>query len=302
MKFVQPEVFLIAKSTVQDAEVAEWLRRLGCSEQTISNYGDTRDSHGLSLKTNGERLIEMAGRRCYLSFQPDLNPNVTRIRADITEYCENILRQSHGSVLEHASFTFAIEGVSRVFTGEMNRHRAGVAVSEGSMRYIRFNDIPCTQTPLLTITDTDKEDDDYKKYERMNMDGNILSLNSVAYKKARTREVFERLFGFAEMCYSDLQCIWYDELKPESTFKWKKHITSLIRRIIPMGVATGGVWTMNIRALRHICAMRCSEAAEEEIALVAGKMLEIMMREEPSLFGDFHLNEKMYWTPKYAKV
>ena len=92
------------------------------------------------------------------------------------------------------------------------------------------------------------------------------------------------------------------DVAAEVTRKDKAYGSSLMRRIIPMGVATGGIWTLNIRALRHVCTMRCAESAEEEITVVAGKMLEIMMKEEPSLFGDFHPNEKGYWTPKYDKV
>lgn len=206
------------------------------------------------------------------------------------------------SVLEHVSFTFAIENVSRVFSGEMNRHRAGTAISEGSMRYIRYTDIPIVETPLLTLTEDDKKDMDYLSYENASSADNELHFTSTAAKKAKTRAVFQKITHQIEDAYGQLQAIWSDELKPESKFSDKKHVTSMMRRIIPMGVATGGVWTANIRALRHICTMRCSEAAEEEIALVAGKILEIMMREEPTLFGDFHLNDRGYWEPVYAKV
>ena len=75
----------------------------------------------------------------------------------------------------------------------------------------------------------------------------------------------------------------------------------MMRRIIGMGVSTGGVWTGNLRALRHIFTMRCSESAEEEILLVANLMLEKMIEEEPSFFSDF---EKVngFYKPKYNKV
>jgi len=281
MRFVKPEVFLIAKSIPEKSELSRWLKSLGCSPQTVDHYADGSTA-GECVKTNGERITELAGRRCYLSFEIGLNPNVQRIRADIAEYCENLLRVGHGSVLEHVTFTFAIENVSRVFTGEMNRHRAGMAISEGSMRFIKYNDIPIVETPLLTVTEADT--------------------HATILKKQHTRDVFETIVRSIERAYDDLAFIWKDELKPESKFADKKHITSMMRRIIPMGVATGGVWTANIRALRHLCTMRCAEPAEEEIAVVCGKILEIMMREEPILFGDFHPNEKGYWTPKYFKV
>lgn len=297
MRFVQPAVFLIAKSTPIDQSVKEWLSSIGCDDKTATAYATATDE-----KSNGERITELAGRRCYLSFSIGLNPNVSRIRADIAEYCENILKSGHGSTLEHTSFTFAIENVSRIFTAEMNRHRAGMAISEGSMRFIRYNDIPIVETPLLTLTEEEKAGMEYQWYLRVGRDGDVSKCKTTAVKKEKTREVIERVVAQIEDAYSELQAIWYDELKPDSKFTAKKHITSMIRRIIPMGVATGGVWTANIRALRHLCTMRCSEAAEEEIAVVAGKILEIMMKEEPTLFGDFHPNEAGYWVPVYYKV
>ena len=302
MRFVKPAVFLIAKSVPEKSEISNWLDSIGCDKKTSDHYADA-GTIGEAVKSNGERITELAGRRCYLSFQIGLNANVRRIREDIAEYCENILKVGHGSVLEHTYFTFAIENVSRVFTGEMNRHRAGMAISEGSMRFIKYNDIPIVETPLLSRTSEDLADTDFIEYMYKSRDEDTSKLNhSTPVKKQQTREVFERVVAQIEDAYNELNAIWWDEMKPDSKFADKKHITSMMRRIIPMGVATGGIWTANIRALRHICTMRCAEPAEEEIALVAGKILEIMMKEEPTLFGDFHPNEKGYWTPTYSKV
>jgi thymidylate synthase ThyX len=63
----------------------------------------------------GELLVEFGGRACYRSWEPGLNANVTRVRADQREYFENLLRSAHGSVLEHANYSFALRNVSRVF-------------------------------------------------------------------------------------------------------------------------------------------------------------------------------------------
>lgn len=276
MRFVDPKVRLIARSRSIPEQKAEWLREVGCDENTVRRYAES------GVKNPAEEIIEAAGRRCYMSFVPGLNPNVQQIREDIADYCRNILKSGHGSVLEHATFTFTVENVSRVLTGELNRHRAGVAISEGSMRFIRYTDIPIVRTPLLTIEETDT--------------------GAVIAKKQQTLRIFERICKQIEDAYAELVEVWGDELAPTSKFSAKKHITSLLRRIIPMGVATGGIWTLNVRALRHVCEMRCSEAAEEEIALVCGQILEIMMREEPNLFGDFHKNESGYWQSVYKKV
>jgi thymidylate synthase ThyX len=70
--------------------------------------------------TDGERLAEFAGRLCYMSQR---NPAGRNTR----DYLENIKRQGHGSVLEHANYSLLLEGVSRSLTHELVRHRAGFA-------------------------------------------------------------------------------------------------------------------------------------------------------------------------------
>src|SRR2546423_9488226 len=52
------------------------------------------------------------------------------------EYLENIKKQGHGSVLEHANYSLLLEGVSRSLTHELVRHRAGFAYSQLSQRYV----------------------------------------------------------------------------------------------------------------------------------------------------------------------
>lgn len=79
--------------------------------------------------TDGERLAEFAGRLCYMSQR---NPAGRTTR----EYLENIKKQGHGSVLEHASYSLLLEGVSRSLTHELVRHRAGFAYSQLSQRYV----------------------------------------------------------------------------------------------------------------------------------------------------------------------
>jgi thymidylate synthase (FAD) len=74
---------------------------------------------------------------CYESYQPGLNPNVTRIREDPADYFRNIVSRGDGSILEHSVVSFAILHASRVCTHELVRHRVGTAVSQESLRYVR---------------------------------------------------------------------------------------------------------------------------------------------------------------------
>ncbi|MDM8519581.1 FAD-dependent thymidylate synthase [Anaerolineales bacterium HSG6] len=270
MRHVEPNVFLIAKTAPDHPEMRNWLDFIGASEFALPPA---------EAATIGNLLIALAGKRCYMSYQPGLNPNVSKVRTDLAAFIDNILKVGHGSVIEHVNYTFAIENVSRVFTAEFNRHRAGLAVSEGSMRYIRFDDLAY----WIPESIRDSEDDSPELREA----------------KQKTRAVFNKAFTQMEENYQALLDIWdYESLKQ---FKEKKKLTSLFRRLIGMGVATGGVWTGNLRALRHIFTMRCDPAAEEEICYVASMMLERMIEAEPDVFGDFH-KEDGYWKPKYMKV
>jgi thymidylate synthase (FAD) len=84
-------------------------------------------------------------------------------------------------------------------------------------------------------------------------------------------------------------------------FGEKKHKTSFMRRFAPDGVATGLVWTANIRTLRHTIEARTDQGAEEEIRLVFGKIGELMRAEAPALFGDYTVTDGM-WVPRWRKV
>ncbi len=104
MKKVEPHVFLIAYTTLSEEGVRAWLEYVGGIKALDHLSGD-----------DAEKLIELCGRNCYKSFDVGLNPNISKVRTDSEAYHNNILDSAHGSVLEHASCTFAFEDVSRVF-------------------------------------------------------------------------------------------------------------------------------------------------------------------------------------------
>ena len=98
--------------------------------------------HWLGTSTDGERLAEFAGRLCYMS---QANPAGRNTR----DYLENIKKQGHGSVLEHANYTVLLEGVSRSLTHELVRHRAGFAYSQLSQRYVDESDAAFVVPPAI---------------------------------------------------------------------------------------------------------------------------------------------------------
>ena len=135
MRSVEPEIRLVARPQLDYDMIAEYLAEVGGSSWLERLDRDQLDN-------DAQNLAEFAGKMCYRSWEPGLNPNVRRVRDDQLVYLQNILAQSHGSVLEHISFTFVLHNVSRVFTHELVRHRPGTAVSQESLRFVRLADIP----------------------------------------------------------------------------------------------------------------------------------------------------------------
>ncbi len=296
-KHVDIGIFQIGRSSVDEHEVQRWMEYLGATK-----FGDEFVSELDQALTEPAAIIAIAAKRCYMSFEPGLNPNVTRVRKVYVEYFDNILKSGHGSVLEHATFTFALEGVSRVFTAEMNRHRAGWAISEGSLRFIRFDKdigywIPTSIQGDDVVENVHGLTAEVKSYIKGLTDRGY---DDLAVRKHLTRIIFDDVFSYVENRYGQLLAIW-DMEKADQSFAYKKTITSALRRIVPLGVATGGVWTGNVRALRHVLAMRCSPAAEEEILHVFSRIAQMVVEQQPLLFGDFS-KESGYWLPKYPKV
>ena len=260
MKRVEPQVFLLARPAVNEEGLASYLRTVGASEW------DT------DAPSAAEKVIEVAGRSCYRSFEPGLNPNVTKVREGSKVYLDNILKVKHGSVIEHANWTFAFFNVSRVFTHEIVRHRAGTAISQESLRFVRLTDIGMWLPPEI----------------RENPEASAIFEEAVL----KSEEAQQRLADVLEI-----------EGRP---FHEKKVLTSAMRRVAPDGVATTIIWTANARTLRWVIEARTEPGAEVEIRIVFGKVAEIMKEEAPNLFADFKSiplpDGTCQWQPDHSKV
>src|SRR5450759_1727286 len=118
MNSTSPQVLIVARPSVDWAAIHTYLEAVGGTPWVAR----TRPLGGPPSET----LVEFAGRICYRSWVAGLNPNVSSVRTDRERYFDNILASGHGSILEHANFSFVFRDVSRVFTHELVRHRAGV--------------------------------------------------------------------------------------------------------------------------------------------------------------------------------
>src|ERR1022692_3731661 len=110
MHETSPTVFLIARPSIDVEGMRGYLSDVG-GESWLERRLEESDG----ALSGGETIVEFGGRACYRSWEPGLNPNGTKGRTDQREYFANILRSAHGSVLEHANYSFALRSVSRTF-------------------------------------------------------------------------------------------------------------------------------------------------------------------------------------------
>ncbi len=202
--------------------------------------------------TDGERLAEFAGRLCYMSQK---NPASRTTR----DYLENIKKQGHGSVLEHANYSLLIEGISRSLTHELGRHRAGFAYSQLSQRYVDESDAAFVIPPAM--------------------------LGDEALVAAWTKQIES-----AQQTYIAL----VDQLMER--YKWvddkvhrRKMAREAARGVLPNSTETKIVVTGNARAWRTMLELRSSEAAELEIRRCAIAVLRVLQAEAPGFFADFEV-------------
>ena len=257
-----PTVHLIARPSIDVAGMRAYLEDVGGA-----SWLERRLDEADGAPNGGELLVEFGGRACYRSWEPGLNPNVTRVRTDRRAYFENILQSAHGSVLEHANYSFALRNVSRVFTHELVRHRAGSAFSQESLRYVRLTDIGFRVPPALEPL------------------------------RDRALAIVETLEEFQREAAASL------DLDAEGVpFHVKKEVTSALRRLAPLGLSTDIIWTANLRTLRHVVEMRTAEGAEEELRLVFDEVARVMTHEAPNAFQDFERDPDGTWRPRFRKV
>lgn len=266
MHQVIPKVILIAKTEFLASAIPPYLVGIGMEADEAATYM-------LKNISDAERLSLFGGKICYNAFKAGLNPNVKKVRDDPDEYLTNILSSCHGSVLEHASFTFLFWNVSRVFTHELVRHRAGCAMSQESLRYVMPEDLGFFLPSLLDSLDEEDSRD-------------VIGM-------------IEDAVQGSEMSHGSARMVLDLDKKP---FAEKKKWTSALRRILPQGMSTSIMFTMNLRAARHIVQMRTSRHAEEEIRFAFDKVAKILRSECPILFGDFVTNKVdgiNEWTSPY---
>ena len=197
-----------------------------------------------------EKLVEFAGRVCYMSFSDD----TSRIRFPHQAYLRNLIEQGHESVLEHANWSFLVDGVSRAFTHQLVRHRVGFSFSQLSQQYHDESDVAFVEPAGMS---------------------------------ARDREAWQKAVEATRSAYIGLLEQGDDlpgaELHPKEALRQRR---SIARSVLPAATETAIFVTANARSLRHFLLLRGTIEGDLEMRAVACALLPEVARDAPSLFAD----------------
>ncbi|MDR0764326.1 MAG: FAD-dependent thymidylate synthase [Synergistaceae bacterium] len=199
---------------------------------------------GLTVKliahtTRAERVVAAAAKLCY-SASPVRELFDGLDDDGIGGFLAKLRDSGHVSPFEHAGFTFAVEGVSRVATHQLVRHRIA-SFSQRSQRYVAMKGAACVVPPEISQNDE--------------------AARVFAESLAASRAAYEKLSALG--------------IPREDA-----------RFILPHGVETSVIVTMNARELLHFFGLRLCRGAQWEIRNVARAMLSLAAAEAPGLFAD----------------
>lgn len=206
-----------------------------------------------------ERVVASAAKLCYsrtgvATLLEGLTPEKS------AEFLEMLSDLGHSSPVEHASFTFGIEGVSRSFLAQITRHRIA-SFSVQSQRYVEYDDPSYVVPPEIAVCP-----EALAVYEQ--------ALQSCTDAYRRITELLNRKYAGAEGGEAD---------KARQRALRKKSIEDA-RFILPNACETKMVVTMNARELMHFFTLRCCSRAQWEIRAVANEMLRQASAAAPALF------------------
>ncbi len=215
----------------------------------------------ISHSPNPEKIISAAAKLCYSNKSiPDLRESITEEAA--ANFVKMLNEIGHESPIEHVSFTFGIEGVSRTMLAQITRHRIA-SFSVQSQRYVSLDDFSFITPPYI------EEDEETKK----------LYLEAME----KSKEAYERLSKTLTEKHTKT-LIANGVEAGEAAKKAKKIAIEDARFVLPGACETKMIVTMNARSLMHFFELRCCNRAQWEIKAVADDMLKLVKEVAPTLF------------------
>lgn len=216
----------------------------------------------ISHTQNPEKLVATAAKLCYSSSNiidvyDSLNPDQT------SKFLELLSDLGHESPIEHCTFTFGIEGVSRALMAQITRHRIA-SFSVQSQRYVKENNFEFIVPPAI------KQDEQLSLIFQNCMKNAIDGYNNIA-------DILTDKYA-KEYVLNGM-----DQKKAQSTAS-KKAIEDA-RFVLPNACDTQMMVTFNARSLLNFFKHRCCNRAQWEIKAVADEMLKLVIGIAPSIFS-----------------
>ncbi len=249
-----PGVALLARPAIAMGNLAYFLEGFS-PELQFRQYLD--DPTALP---SAAQICKTAGQLCYMSFSPKRTLNAAADR-----YFRNIKESGHGSVLEHANFTFLFYGISRSVTHELVRHRAGFSFSQTSQRYVSGRVLRFVERPEYAA-----DAELHAAFERR------IDAAAEEYDRIAQRLLEQQKAG------SEL-------LSGEARTDLRKKVQQAARSVLPNETEAPIVVTANVRAWRHFLEMRANPHAEIEIRALAFRTYLCLAAAEPILFNDYRI-------------
>jgi thymidylate synthase (FAD) len=217
----------------------------------------------LTYTPDADKVVAAAAKLCYA--KSDVDTLLDNLTADKVEsFIERLADLGHESPIEHASYTFAVEGVSRALLAQLTRHRIA-SYSVQSQRYV------------------DKVDFDYIVPPAIEKCGGA-ALSEYKYIMDRIQQSYS--FIQRELINWHLEhgctdgCLTIDE----AMHKAEKLANEDARFVLPNACDTRIIFTMNARSLHNFFKLRCCNRAQWEIRAMADEMLKLCREVSPVLF------------------
>ena len=208
-----------------------------------------------------EKVVSAAAKMCYSDAGADaLLDGMTDEAAD--RFLHMLSELGHESPIEHASFTFAIEGVSRSLLAQITRHRIA-SFSVQSQRYVRKDAFEYVVPPEIA-----------KNEEALSLYKETMNLLQQRYDRLAEILSQQRRAEFEAQGLSDRQV----------SQKAEKAAIEDARYVLPNACETKMIMTMNTRSLLNFFRLRCCNRAQWEIRELAWQMLALCRRAAPALF------------------
>lgn len=224
---------------------------------------------------NPEKVVASAAKLCYS--QVGVDEILENLDEEKTQkFLDMLMTYGHHSPIEHVSFTFAIEGVSRSLTHQLVRHRVA-SYSQQSQRYVRLEQFEYIIPPNIEENKQAKEIF-------------IKSMNRVQEEYNQLVEIIstEELNNLVKEYLSDKGLVTSEEIgeKEYKVIKSKAEKKAIedARYVFPNACETKIIATMNARELIHFFNHRCCNRAQWEIRQMAKEMLMQARKVAPVLF------------------